>query len=59
MSGTTIENYTDSIVTYTVPATGLHDITALGGSGGNGFDGAVGGLGADVSGDFMLTRARR
>jgi VCBS repeat-containing protein len=59
MSGSTTFNYTGSIVTYTVPATGLYDITAFGAQGGD-FqavaEGATGGLGAEVGGDVMLTQ---
>ena len=56
MSGTTF-SATGRIVTYTVPATGLYDITAIGASGGNtGFMNTdAGGFGAEVSGDVQLT----
>jgi len=47
-------NYTGKVVTFTAPATGLYDITAIGASGGNG-QGTVGGVGADVSGEVELT----
>ena len=45
-----------SIVTWTVPATGLYQITAYGAQGGNSFSHAgTGGFGAEIGGDFTLT----
>src|ERR1700722_15662337 len=58
MSGTTTFNYTDSIVQYTVPTTGLYDVVAVGASGAPSADSppdGTGGLGAVVSGDVLLT----
>jgi hypothetical protein len=52
MSGTTF-GYTYSSVTFTVQTTGTYDITAYGAQGG-GANGATGGLGAEISGDFNL-----
>jgi hypothetical protein len=54
MSGTTTFDFSKRIVTYTVPATGLYEIDAIGADGGVSFSDA-GGLGAEVSGDFQLT----
>jgi hypothetical protein len=53
-------SYSGAQTTYTVPATGLYTIDAIGGGGGNAFTStygvvAVGGLGADVRGTFALT----
>ena len=47
-------SYSGAVVTYTVTTTGLYAITAIGGSGGNGYD-SVGGFAADVVGDIQLT----
>jgi hypothetical protein len=50
--------YTGSLVTFAVPATGLYQILAFGAQGGNvTIDGAigVGGLGAEIGGNFVLT----
>lgn len=50
--------YTGKLVTYTVPTTGLYQITAYGAQGGSVvFPTGVGqgGLGAEISGDFTLT----
>ena len=48
-------NYTGSIVDWTVPSTGIYDITAYGAQGGvlSGF--TSGGKGAQISGSFTLT----
>ena len=46
---------TGSIVTYTVPATGVYDMVAYGAQGGAGANVVAGGLGAKVGGDVMLT----
>src|SRR6201995_3651535 len=54
VSGSISFSYTGEIVTFTAPTTGTYDIEAIGGSGGNGFL-SVGGDGAIVGGDFMLT----
>jgi hypothetical protein len=48
-------NYTGSIVEYTIPVTGIYDITAAGAQGGGGESGATGGSGAVISGDISLT----
>jgi hypothetical protein len=59
MSGSTTPttfNYSGGFAAYTVPATGLYDVTAYGAQGGSGFDGTVGGKGAEVGGDIMLTK---
>jgi hypothetical protein len=55
-NSTTIAYDGPIIQTFTVQATGLYDITVIGGSGATGFNNAAGGLGADVSGDVMLTQ---
>jgi hypothetical protein len=51
--------YTGSLVTYTVPKTGLYQIIAFGAQGGNShsFSGGsgAGGLGAEIGGNFSLT----
>lgn len=47
--------YTGKVVTYTVPATGLYQITAYGAQGGTGGSQGIGGLGAEIAGDFTLT----
>src|SRR5208282_5369720 len=57
---TTTFGTTGRIVHYTVPVTGLYDITAIGASGSPGSastasDNTKGGLGADVSGEVKLT----
>src|SRR5207249_3504330 len=56
---TTIDfNNTGSIVSYTVPATGVYEIDAYGAQGGvnSGIGGArSAGLGAEASGEFNLT----
>ena len=52
-TGPTTIGYTGDIVTYTVATTGLYDIDAIGASGGTAGDPP--GLGANVSGDVMLT----
>ena len=39
---------------FTVPASGIYDIVAIGARGGAGADGAPGGLGAEIGGDFSL-----
>ena len=44
-----------SIVDFTVPTTGLYDILAAGAQGGNDAHGGLGGLGAIIGGDLMLT----
>lgn len=51
--------YTAKLVTYTVPANGLYRITAYGAQGGNATVGnVVGGLGAEIGGDFALTAGK-
>jgi PEP-CTERM motif len=47
-------SYTGTVTTYTIPTTGLYDITVAGAQGGPG-DGTVGGMGAVISGDVNLT----
>ena len=69
MSGSTTSttfNYTGHTVTYTVPETGLYDITAAGAKGGDGaptygafgksFGSSSGGPGALIGGDLELTQ---
>ena len=69
MSGSTTSttfNYTGHTVTYTVPETGLYDLTAAGAKGGNGaqtygafgisFGSSSGGPGALIGGDLELTQ---
>ena len=63
MSGSTTSttfNYTGRTVTWTVPATGLYDITAYGAQGGEGGGRGItatpGGKGAEIGGDVMLTQ---
>jgi hypothetical protein len=51
--GSTVFNYTGAIVDYTVPATGVYDIVAYGGQGGENFPN-LGGYGAEVGGDVTL-----
>ena len=46
-------NYSGGIVTYTIPTTGTYLITAFGASGGNS-NSYLGGLGAELTGDFTL-----
>src|SRR5271169_5381300 len=46
-------NYTGAIVDYTIPVTGIYDITAEGAQGGPG-DGGTGGLAALAGGDVSL-----
>jgi hypothetical protein len=41
--------------TYTVPATGVYQLTADGAQGGGTLNESAGGLGADVGGDVTLT----
>lgn len=50
-------SYSGSVVTYTIPTTGVYDITAAGAQGGNSLAGGsgVGGLGANIGGDVTLT----
>ena len=50
--------YTGSVVNFTVPTTDTYQILAFGAQGGNGNVGTgigVGGLGAEIGGDFSLT----
>lgn len=47
-------SYTDSIQSYTIPASGDYDILAEGAQGGGASD-ASGGLGAEAEGDFFFT----
>ena len=50
-------NYTGSIVAWTVPSTGIYDITAYGAQGGQGESDLIrplGGLGAQIGGSFQL-----
>src|SRR6516162_2103021 len=50
--------YTGSVVDFTVPTTDTYQILAFGAQGGNGNVGTgigVGGLGAEIGGDFSLT----
>ena len=60
MSGSTTFTYTGKTETYTVPVTGLYDITAFGAQGGSGspLPGFVepGGNGAEIGGDVELTQ---
>ena len=56
MTDLTVFNYTGSIVTYTVPETGLYDIDAYGAEGGGDANTGAGGLGAEIGGDVMLTQ---
>jgi hypothetical protein len=59
MSGSTTPTtfaYTGKTDTYTVPYTSLYDIAALGAQGGDAPGGAVGGKGASISGDVVLTQ---
>ena len=63
MSGTTFNNDGTIVQFYTVEATGTYDITAFGGQGGQGgtdgpTPGGTGGLGAEISGDFSLTKGK-
>ena len=64
--GSATFTYTDKTVTWTVPATGLYDITAAGAEGGNGaetygafgisFGSSSGGPGALMGGNLELTQ---
>src|SRR5580698_1737838 len=47
-------SYSGGIVTFDVTVTGIYEITVAGASGGGGFRGTSGGLGALVSGDILL-----
>src|SRR5260370_31142147 len=47
--------YTGSLVTFTVPTSDTYQILAFGAQGGNAAGGRVGGLGAEIGGDFSLT----
>ena len=47
-------NYTGSIVQWTVPTTGIYDITAYGAQGGS-WSTVSGGLGAEIGGSFLLS----
>src|SRR5580704_8986372 len=58
-----IFDYSGTVVTYTIPTTGVYDIVAAGAQGGNGANFlplifGQGGLGAIVSGDVFLTAGR-
>ena len=44
-------SYSGGIVTFDITVTGIYEITVAGASGGGGFRGTSGGLGALVSGD--------
>jgi hypothetical protein len=46
---------TPGMFSFTVPTTGEYALDVLGASGGAGGDGGGGGLGAEVSGDIVLT----
>ncbi len=53
-------DYTGAVVSYTVPTSGLYDVTAAGGQGGDGGQIPVmGGAGATISGDIFLTAGAR
>ena len=47
--------FTGSIVDFTVPTTGTYDIVAAGAQGGSDSTGGLGGNGAIIGGDVMLT----
>jgi hypothetical protein len=51
------ENFTNSVVTYTVPTTGQYTLTAYGAQGGRGALGlgSIAGTGAEIGGVFTLT----
>lgn len=51
----TIFNFSGTIVTYTIPMTGVYNIVAAGAQGGTSNDGIAGSLGAVISGDVFLT----
>ncbi len=63
MSGSTTFSNTGSIVTYTVPATGIYDIVAYGAQGGPDTASSTGpvpgGQGAEIGGDVMLTAGQK
>ncbi len=48
-------DFTGSLVTWTVPTTGVYDITAYGAAGGNKPFFSPGGLGAEAGGDIVLS----
>jgi hypothetical protein len=48
-------SYTGSVQHFTATTAGEYDIVAYGASGGGGFGGSSGGLGAEMGGDFNLT----
>jgi hypothetical protein len=56
MSETNTFSFTGTVEEYTVEATGLYDITAFGAQGGSGYGGTIGGLGAEIGGEFLLTQ---
>src|SRR3954453_9921742 len=58
MSGTTFTPLGTIVQQYTVAATGTYHIEAFGAQGGQGGNpsGAVGGLGAEIGGDFSLAQ---
>jgi hypothetical protein len=49
-------SYTGTVVAYTIPTTGIYDIDATGGQGGQNTLGESGGRGAQVDGDLTLTQ---
>ncbi|MGI4796715.1 MAG: hypothetical protein ACRYG8_22190, partial [Janthinobacterium lividum] len=49
-------SYTGAIVTFTVPVTGIYDITAYGGQGASYAARDAGGLGADIGSNIALTQ---
>ena len=53
--GSGVATYTGQIATYLVGTSGLYDITAVGANGGQSSNGNLGGIGAQVSGEFNLT----
>lgn len=54
-SGTTVASYAGTVATYLVGTSGLYDISALGANGGQSSNSNLGGIGAQVSGQFTLT----
>jgi hypothetical protein len=54
-AGVTDFAYTGGFQSFTAPSTGLYDILAYGAQGGASTQGASGGLGAEIGGNFMLS----
>jgi Ca2+-binding RTX toxin-like protein len=52
----TVIDFTGNEVTYDVTQSGVYDITAYGAQGGDGYEGGVGGQGAEIGGDITLTK---